>query len=105
VDNTNNLIAGTKLEGSDLVTILREAHSKSNDGLFNNAAQSFNHEFYWNCMKAKGGGKPAGKLAKLIDKQFGNYDEFRNQFIQSGVKVFGSGWYSIQIDFFCFAVK
>jgi Fe-Mn family superoxide dismutase len=92
VDNTNALIKGTSLEGSDIVTILKQAHSSSNDGLFNNAAQSYNHDFYWNCMKSNGGGRPKGKMAKLIDQKFGSYEKFRAEFVGSGMKVFGSGW-------------
>ena len=73
------MIKGTELEGDDVVTILRKAHN-TNQGLFNNAAQSFNHEFYWQSMKPGGGGKPTGKLAELIDRDFGSYDNFRKEF-------------------------
>lgn len=79
VATTNELIKGTELEGDDVVTILRKAHN-TNQGLFNNAAQSFNHEFYWQSMKPGGGGKPTGKLAELIDRDFGSYDNFRKEF-------------------------
>ena len=92
VDVTNQMITGTDLEGKDVVTILRAAYGK-NQGLFNNAAQSFNHAFYWDCMKPNGGGKPTGKVATLIDKYLGGYDKFRADFINAGVTAFGSGWY------------
>jgi Fe-Mn family superoxide dismutase len=62
VSTCQTLIAGTDLEKADLVTIMRKAHG-TNPSLFNNAAQSWNHTFYWHCMKANGGGKPSGKLA------------------------------------------
>jgi len=91
VTTTNAMIAGTDMEKDDVVTILRKAHG-TNQGLFNNAAQSYNHAFYWDCMKPNGGGKPTGKLATLIDKQFGSYDKFRTEFINAGMTAFGSGW-------------
>jgi Fe-Mn family superoxide dismutase len=92
VDNTKSMIKGTDLEGSDLVTILRHAHTSGNQGLFNNAAQSYNHAFYWECMKAGGGGQPSGRLAALIDSTFGNYGNFRTEFVNAGLTAFGSGW-------------
>jgi superoxide dismutase, Fe-Mn family len=85
------MIAGTELEGKDVITVLRAAYGK-NQGLFNNAAQSFNHAFYWNCMKPNGGGKPTGKLAELIDRDFGSFDKFREEFYNAGATAFGSGW-------------
>ena len=91
VDVANTMIKGTELDGKDVITILRAAYGK-NQGLFNNAAQVYNHEFYWNCMKANGGGLPTGKLATLIDKYFGSYDKFRTEFINAGMTAFGSGW-------------
>ena len=91
VTTTNAMVAGTELEGKDVITVLRAAYGK-NQGLFNNAAQSYNHAFYWDCMKPNGGGKPSGKLATLIDKQFGSYDKFREEFIAAGATAFGSGW-------------
>jgi superoxide dismutase, Fe-Mn family len=63
-----------------------------NQALFNNAAQSFNHEFYWKCMKPNGGGKPAGRIAKLIDSSFGDFEKFRAEFVNAGLTAFGSGW-------------
>lgn len=91
VDVTNQMITGTDLEGKDVITILRAAYGK-NQGLFNNAAQSYNHAFYWDCMKPNGGGKPTGKVATLIDKYLGGYDKFRADFINAGMTAFGSGW-------------
>lgn len=83
VTTAQGMVAGTDMEHDDVVTVLRKAHG-SNQGLFNNAAQAWNHSFYWNCMKPNGGGKPSGKLADLIDKSFGSYDEFKAQFLNAG---------------------
>jgi Fe-Mn family superoxide dismutase len=91
VEVTNTLVKGTDLEKEDVVTILRKAYG-TNQALFNNAAQSYNHAFYWDCMKPGGGGKPNGKLAALIDASFGSYDKFRAEFANAGVTAFGSGW-------------
>jgi Fe-Mn family superoxide dismutase len=91
VDTATGIIKGTEMEQWDVVRILRTAHQK-NPALFNNAAQSFNHEFYWNCMKQNGGGVPTGRIAKLIDESFGSYAEFRSQFTAAGMATFGSGW-------------
>ena len=91
VTTTQTMVAGTDLEGKDVITVLRAAYGK-NQALFNNAAQSYNHTFYWHCMKPNGGGKPTGQLAALIDKQFGSYEKFRDEFINAGLTAFGSGW-------------
>ena len=91
VTTTNAMIAGTDMEKDDVVTILRKAYG-TNQALFNNAAQSWNHAFYWECMKPGGGGKPSGKLATLIDRDFGSFDKFRTEFINAGLTAFGSGW-------------
>ena len=91
VDNCKVAIKGTDLENADLVTILRKAYG-TNQGLFNNAAQSWNHTFYWHCMKPNGGGKPSGKLVTLIDTKFGSFEKFREEFINAGMTAFGSGW-------------
>ena len=88
VTNLNAAIAGTPNEQKSLEEIILSA-----DGpLFNNAAQVWNHTFFWNCLKPKGGGKPGGDLAAAIDRDFGGFDKFREQFVQAAVKQFGSGW-------------
>lgn len=93
VEKTNSLIKGTDLEGKDLETIIQKsAGDPKKAGLFNNAAQVWNHSFYWQCMKPGGGGKPGGAVAGLIDKSFGSYDTFVEQFKDAGVTQFGSGW-------------
>jgi Iron/manganese superoxide dismutases, alpha-hairpin domain len=86
VETTLKIISGTDLEDKDLVTIMKKSHG-SNQGLFNNAAQAWNHEFYWNCMKPNGGGapKPGSKIATMINKAFGSYDEFKKQVDDPGV--------------------
>jgi Fe-Mn family superoxide dismutase len=91
VDVTNDLIKGTELEDANVEAIIRASFGK-NQALFNNAGQSFNHDFYWKSMKPNGGGKPAGKIAELIDQSFGSYDEFRQKFSNAAVTAFGSGW-------------
>ena len=88
VTNLNKLIPGTEFENADLVTIVR----KSSGGIFNNAAQIWNHTFFWNCMKPNGGGQPQGALAAAIDKKWGSYDKFKEAFQASAVGNFGSGW-------------
>jgi Fe-Mn family superoxide dismutase len=88
VTNLNKLIPGTEFENADLVTIVK----KSSGGIFNNAAQVWNHTFFWNCMKPNGGGQPQGALAAAIDKKWGSYDKFKEAFQASAVGNFGSGW-------------
>lgn len=88
VTNLNNLIKGTEFENASLEDIIR----KSGGGVFNNAAQIWNHTFYWNSLSPKGGGKPSGELAKAIDAKFGSFDEFKKQFSAAAVGTFGSGW-------------
>jgi superoxide dismutase, Fe-Mn family len=88
VTNLNAAIAGTPNEAKSLEEIIL-----SSDGpVFNNAAQVWNHTFFWNSLKPKGGGKPTGDLAAAIDRDFGGFDKFREQFVQAAVKQFGSGW-------------
>ena len=88
VDNLNKLIEGTEFADMDLVEIIR----KSQGGIFNNAAQVWNHTFYWNCMAPNGGGEPTGALAEAINKAFGDFAKFKAQFSETAVKTFGSGW-------------
>jgi Fe-Mn family superoxide dismutase len=88
VTNLNKLIEGTEFADQDLETIVR----KSQGGMFNNAAQIWNHTFYWNCLKPNGGGEPSGKLAEAIDKAFGSFSQFKEQFSQTAITTFGSGW-------------
>ena len=88
VTNLNNLIPGTEFESMSLEDIVM----KSSGGIFNNAAQVWNHTFYWNCLSPNGGGAPSGALAAAIDAKFGSFEEFKKQFNQAGATNFGSGW-------------
>jgi Fe-Mn family superoxide dismutase len=88
VTNLNNLIKGTEFENASLEDIIR----KSQGGVFNNAAQVWNHTFFWHCMKPNGGGQPSGALAKAIEAKWGSFDAFKEAFTKSAVGNFGSGW-------------
>ncbi len=93
VDNINKLIAGTDLEGKTLEEIIaNSAKDPSKAGIFNNAAQVWNHSFYWKCLKPQGGGSPKGAIAARIDAAFGSYDKFAEELKNAGVTQFGSGW-------------
>ena len=93
VDNLNKMIEGTDLEGKSLEEIIKAAAAdKSKAGLFNNAAQVWNHTFYWHSMKPNGGGKPSGKIADKIESDLGGYDQFVKDFKAAGGGQFGSGW-------------
>lgn len=89
VDKTNALTDGTGWAGATLEEIIKGAEPGP---LFNNAAQVWNHTFYWHCMKPKGGGQPQGKLAEAIDQTFGGIDAFKQAFVDAAVGRFGSGW-------------
>jgi superoxide dismutase, Fe-Mn family len=93
VDNTNKLTAGTDLANESLETIVKKTvGDAAKSGLFNNAAQVWNHSFYWQCMKPNGGGKPAGKVADKINETWGSFDKFAEELKNAGVTQFGSGW-------------
>ncbi|MCC7326641.1 MAG: superoxide dismutase [Burkholderiales bacterium] len=99
VDNLNNLVKGTDYENAPLEKIISETAGKADRAaLFNNAAQTWNHTFYWNSLKANGGGKPAGKLAQMIDASFGGYDGFKKEMSATTVSQFGSGWGWLVLD-------
>ncbi|TDM06467.1 MAG: superoxide dismutase [Fe] [Ideonella sp. MAG2] len=88
VTNLNNLIPGTEFENASLEDIVR----KSSGGVYNNAAQIWNHTFFWNCLKAGGGGEPSGALAAAINAKWGSYAAFKEAFTKSAVGNFGSAW-------------
>jgi superoxide dismutase, Fe-Mn family len=88
VTKLNELVKGTPFEGKSLDEIVL----KSTGPIFNNAAQVWNHTFYWNCLKPKGGGAPSGKLADGIAKAFGSFDKFKELFTEAALTQFGSGW-------------
>ena len=89
VTNLNNLIKGGKFENAPLEQIIKEA---GHGGLFNNAAQHFNHSFYWTSLKPRGGGQPGGQLGDAIKKTFGDFEAFKKKFTDTAVTHFGSGW-------------
>jgi Fe-Mn family superoxide dismutase len=92
VTNGNNLLKGSGLEDKSLEDVVKQSSSK-NAGLFNNTAQHYNHNHFWNWMKKDGGGtKLPGALQSAVDSDLGGYDKFRTDFIQAGVTQFGSGW-------------
>ncbi|AYY80447.1 MULTISPECIES: superoxide dismutase [Fe] [Proteus] len=88
VTNLNNLVKGTDLENKSLEEIIKS----TDGGIFNNAAQVWNHTFYWNCLAPNAGGAPTGKIADAINKAFGSFEEFKKQFNDAAAKNFGSGW-------------
>lgn len=88
VVNLNNLVPGTEFEGKSLEEIIKT----STGGVFNNAAQIWNHTFYWHCLSPNGGGEPTGALADAITKAFGSFAEFKDAFTKSAIGNFGSSW-------------
>lgn len=88
VNKLNDLVPGSRFENASLETIIKEAEG----GIYNNGAQVWNHSFYWNCLSAEGGGAPFGKLGEAIDRDFGSFSQFKEQFSQAAATLFGSGW-------------
>ena len=99
VTNLNNLTDGSPLANASLEEVIKDvAGDSSKAGVFNNAAQTWNHSFFWNCMKPGGGGAPTGELAQEIDKAFGGYAKFAEEFKNAAVTQFGSGWAWLVVD-------
>jgi Fe-Mn family superoxide dismutase len=99
VTNLNNLVKDTPMANQSLEEIIKAtAKDESKAGIFNNAAQVWNHTFFWNCMKPNGGGQPSGDLANKINQAFGSLDKFKEQFKQAAVTQFGSGWAWLVLD-------
>ena len=93
LDNLNKMIAGTEHESATLEKIITDTAGKADKtGIFNNAAQTWNHTFYWSSLRPNGGGKPSGRIAQMIESDLGGYDAFKKDFAQAGVTQFGSGW-------------
>jgi Fe-Mn family superoxide dismutase len=88
VDKLNGMLAGSEFESATLEDIIQGASG----GMFNNAAQIWNHSFYWNCLSPNGGGTPALELAEAIDQAFGGFEAFKDQFAAAALGNFGSGW-------------
>ena len=88
LDNLNNLLPATEFEGKSLEDII----GTSAGSIFDNAAQAWNHAFYWNCLSPNGGGKPAGELADIINETFGSFENFKEGFTATSMGIFGSGW-------------
>jgi superoxide dismutase, Fe-Mn family len=93
VDNLNKLVDGTELANKSLEEVIQIAFKDSaKAGIFNNAAQVWNHSFFWNCLKPAGGGAPTGALAAKIEKDFGSFEKFKEEFSAAAATQFGSGW-------------
>ena len=88
VTNLNNLVPGTEFENLSLEEIV----VKATGGIFNNAAQVWNHTFYWNCLAPNAGGEPTGELGDAINATFGSFAKFKEEFTKTAVTTFGSGW-------------
>jgi superoxide dismutase, Fe-Mn family len=99
VNNLNNAVKDTDLASKSLEEIIKEtAKDPSKAGIFNNAAQVWNHTFYWNCMKSSGGGTPSGALADKINADFGSFEDLISQLKTAAATQFGSGWAWLVLD-------
>ena len=99
VDNLNKLIEGTELAGKSLEEIIKiAAKDSSKTGIFNNAAQVWNHSFYWQCLKKGGGKTPSGAIAAKINAAWGSFDKFAEELKNAGMTQFGSGWAWLVLD-------
>ncbi|MBR9976697.1 MAG: superoxide dismutase [Bacteroidetes bacterium] len=98
VNNANGLVADTPYDNMTLEAVIRTAAAEKATGLFNNAAQIWNHTFFWNCMSPSGGGAPGGRIGELITRDFGTFDAFKKQFTKAAVTLFGSGWAWLTVD-------
>lgn len=94
IDKLNELIKGSEFEDMDLEEVIRHAEGP----LYNNASQAWNHIFYFFSFSPDGGGEPEGELRKAIDRDFGSFDNFKREFVDAGVKLFGSGWVWLSRD-------
>lgn len=92
VKNLNKLLQGSSFFGKDLVYIIRNSYDSGNKGIFNNAAQTWNHNFFWKSITPNGGGNPTGDIEKLIFSSFGSYEQFYQKFKEVAMAQFGSGW-------------
>lgn len=92
VNNLAGLVKDTSLETATVEEIIQKGFAENNAGLFNNAAQHWNHSFFWHCLSPNGGKAPQGKIAELINRDFGSFEEFKNKFSETAIKLFGAGW-------------
>jgi Fe-Mn family superoxide dismutase len=93
VNKLNELVSGTEFADMKLEDVIAKTAGRADKaGIFNNAAQVWNHTFYWNCLSPKGGGKPSGQIGRKIAADFGSYENFIKQFAEAGIAQFGSGW-------------
>lgn len=98
VNKLNELVQGTDLENKSLEEIILLADQEKKTPLFNNSAQHWNHSFFWNCLSPNGGGNPTGKIAELIDRDFGSFEAFKEKFTTTATTLFGSGWAWLAAD-------
>lgn len=92
VNNLAGLIKDTEWAEKDIMDIIRKSYNENQVAIFNNAAQHWNHSFFWNCLSPDGGKNPTGKIAELINRDFGSFKNFKEQFSATAVKLFGAGW-------------
>ena len=92
VNNLAGLVKNTPLETATVEEIIQKGFAENNAGLFNNAAQHWNHSFFWHCLSPNGGKAPQGRIAELINRDFGSFEEFQNKYSETAIKLFGAGW-------------
>ncbi|HAG85557.1 MAG TPA: superoxide dismutase [Fe], partial [Cyanobacteria bacterium UBA12227] len=99
VNNYNTMVKDAGMDDKSIEEVIKAAYNDSSKtGLFNNAAQAWNHTFFWNSMKPGGGGTPTGAVAEKINADFGSYDKFKEEFKKAAVSQFGSGWAWLVLD-------
>jgi Fe-Mn family superoxide dismutase len=98
VKKLNDAVEGTKYAEMSLEEVVKASHDDGEKSVFNNAAQHFNHSFYWSCMSPSGGGEPTGKAAEAIEASFGSFDAFKKQLTDKASGHFGSGWAWVVVD-------
>ena len=92
VNNLKGIVKDTELAHLSIEELIKKGHADNNAPLFNNAAQHWNHTFFWHCLSPEGGKSPQGEIAERINRDFGSFDAFKEQFSTTATKLFGSGW-------------
>lgn len=92
VNKLNNRIQDSELEEKSVEELILQGYEKQDSALFNNAAQHWNHSFFWHCLSPDGGGKPSGSIKELIERDFESFEQFKTQFSEMATKLFGAGW-------------